>query len=148
MIARRISLAVALVTSSIALGLVGYAALAAPVPIKKPPAELTSHDMEGDWRLEWGAGSGSCRLDPSGAYTEVWYGTRWVGSWKYDQGKHTLSVTEQCVSEDGSLGGLLIWTATLQRGTRQGKLQNDGYFSLKKSVGEKLKMPREAKPDA
>lgn len=122
--ARRIIVLVVCITSIVAF------TYSAPAPKKKLPKPFTSKDFVGEWELYWGVGKGMCQLANDGNYYEQWYGGEWFGTWTYNQKQNKLSVSEMQRNPNGTLDTPLEWTATLKPRTKEGTLQNGGYFKL------------------
>lgn len=75
------------------MGVVCYTS-AAPVPTPKPkkvPVKSAAHFV-GSWRMAWHGGSGDTIFYKDGGYWCLWSGGQWVGHWKLDGKK--LTVTE------------------------------------------------------
>lgn len=100
--------------------------VSAPAPKVKP---LKRPDIVGEWKMYWLYGSGDAYFYKNGAYTCLWCGDRYFGSWTLKG--DLLSVTESCTPDRPEC--ILQWTVKLEKGKLSGTVEKDrGDFSLKK----------------
>lgn len=100
--------------------------VSAPAPKVK---KIKRPDIVGEWRMNWLYGSGDAHFFKNGAYTCLWCGDRYFGSWTLKG--DVLTVIESNTPDRPEC--ILQWTVKLEKGKLSGKVNNSsGDFSLKK----------------
>lgn len=106
--------------------------LAAPAPAPKtpPPAPKVmpraDHGFVGLWEMRWGTGQGRTLFERHGGYSCVWFGTLYVGQWRYDGLRlHVREWTAEAGEQSAS-----TWWVDLDVTQRAGQLGGDGTFEL------------------
>jgi hypothetical protein len=136
-------------TLSLAVALTSFSYAPVPPPSAAKPKTAAvakpASPLAGGWRMVWGSGSGDVVLTPdpdgkTGGYHCLWGGVQWIGSWKLEGDR--LTVTEGRVPDDPDSvpDNPMTWTATLEPGRLAGKLDNGQPFAL--SRPEPLKAPK------
>lgn len=104
-----------------------------PEPLKMPKVAQSPH--VGSWRMEWNGSEGDVIFYKEGGYWCLWQGQQWVGYWRLDGRR--LTVTEGLAPQtpDGVPGEPITWTVELDGKGMAGDCAHNGHtfpFALKR----------------